>query len=123
MEPDESTLDAWLRQRRPPPPPEVMLRVWLRRLVDRNPVGTRQPCRQRSAPVAEKAERSAYPGGFRLPAPQVLDERLKIASDMLLLSLRDAAGLPTGQQEALREAVTRLQAVQAWVKLHANGRA
>jgi hypothetical protein len=63
------------------------------------------------------------PPGLRLPANQVLDERLRIAADMLLLSLRDAALLPTGQQEALREAVTRLQAVQQWVKRHANGRA
>ena len=114
-------LDAWLRQLRPPPDAAAVLNVWLRQLC--NPMIRRQPCAQRSAPMAEKAERSEYAGGLRLPAPQVLDERLRIASDMLALTLRDAAGLPTGQQDALREAVTRLQAVQAWVKLHANGRA
>jgi|SoiMethySBSTD1v2_1073268.scaffolds.fasta_scaffold585596_1 hypothetical protein len=68
------------------------------------------------------AERSAYPGGFRLPASQVLDERLRIASDMLLLALRDTAVLPTPQQEQVRRAVKALQAVQAWCKRHAGGR-
>jgi hypothetical protein len=40
---------------------------------------------------------------------------------MLMLSLRDAATLPTAQQCDLREAVKRLQAVQAWCRLHQAG--
>jgi hypothetical protein len=56
--------------------------------------------------------------GLRLSPRQVRDERLRIASDMLALTLRDAAGMPVPQQEDLREAVKRLQRVQAWCSEH-----
>ena len=51
MEPDELTLDAWLHQLRPPPRPEAVLAVWLAQLVDRNRVGTSQPCMQPGRPI------------------------------------------------------------------------
>jgi hypothetical protein len=70
--------------------------------------------------MAEKAERA---GGLRLPASTVLAERLRIASDMLSLTLKEAVLLPVREQEQVRLAVRALQEVQAWVKLHANGRA
>jgi hypothetical protein len=57
-------------------------------------------------------------GGLRLPATQVRDERLRIAADMLALTLKETAVLPTRQQEDVREAVKRLQAVQHWCKAH-----
>jgi len=56
--------------------------------------------------------------GRRLPAPQIRDERLKMASELLALTLRETALLPTRQQEDVREAVKRLQAVQRWCKDH-----
>jgi hypothetical protein len=59
-----------------------------------------------------------YPAGLRLPATQVRDERLQIAAEMLALTLKEAALLPTRQQEDVREAVKRLQAVQHWCKAH-----
>jgi hypothetical protein len=65
--------------------------------------------------------REATTAGLRLPASQVRDERLRIALEMLSLTLRDAAVLPTQQQEQVREAVTALQAVQRWCKAHSNG--
>ena len=45
------TLDAWLRQLRPPPRPEAVLEAWFRQLVDHNPVDTAQPCRQPGRPI------------------------------------------------------------------------
>jgi hypothetical protein len=110
-------LDSWLHQLRPPPDAAAVLDVWLRQLVDRTPVDTSQPSTQRRLRM-----RDDHPGGLRLPAATVLAERLRIASDMLLLALRDAAVLPTRQQEDVREACKRLAAVQAWCKVHANGR-
>jgi hypothetical protein len=56
--------------------------------------------------------------GLRIPATQVRDERLKIATEMLTLTLRETALLPARQQEDVREAVKRLQAVQEWCKAH-----
>jgi hypothetical protein len=44
------TLDAWLRQLRPPPDPAEVLEAWLRQLVDRNPVDRRQPSTQPTGP-------------------------------------------------------------------------
>jgi hypothetical protein len=51
----------------------------------------------------------------------VRDERLKMSVDMLQLALKDVATLPTTQQQHVREAVRRLQAVQQWCKTHAAG--
>jgi hypothetical protein len=68
--------------------------------------------------MAEKAERA---GGLRLPASTVLAERLRIASDMLSLTLKEAALLPVREQEQVRLAVRALQEVQAWCKRHVNG--
>ena len=68
------------------------------------------------------AERSEYAGGLRLPAPQVLTERIKIATDMLVLALRETALLPVREQEQVRLAVRALQEVQAWCKRHAQGK-
>ena len=62
-----------------------------------------------------------HPGGLRLPATTVRDERLKIASELLALTLRDTALLPTRQQEDVREAVKRLQAVRQWCQTHRGG--
>jgi hypothetical protein len=57
-------------------------------------------------------------GGLRLPATQVRDERLRIASEMLALTLKDTALLPVRQQERVREAVKALQAVRQWCRDH-----
>jgi hypothetical protein len=61
------------------------------------------------------------PAGLRLPATQIRDERLRIASELLALTLRDTALLPVRQQERVREAVKALQAVQQWCKTHHGG--
>lgn len=60
-----------------------------------------------------------HPAGWRMPAATIRDQRLKLASDMLALTLRDVATMPTPQQEAVREAVKHLQRVQAWCQSHA----
>jgi hypothetical protein len=62
-----------------------------------------------------------YPAGLRLPATQIRDERLKIASELLSLTLKETALLPTRQQEDVREAVKRLQRVQQWCRAHTSG--
>jgi hypothetical protein len=54
----------------------------------------------------------------RLPPQQIRDERLKVSVDMLRLALKDVGTLPTRQQEDVREAVRRLQRVQAWCATH-----
>jgi hypothetical protein len=63
------------------------------------------------------------PAGLRLPATQIRDERLRIASEMLALTLRDTALLPVRQQERVREAVKALQAVQQWCRDHRHSSA
>lgn len=59
--------------------------------------------------------------GLRLPATQVRDERLRIASEMLALTLKDTALLPVRQQQQVRQAVRALQEVQQWCKTHRVG--
>ena len=57
--------------------------------------------------------------GLRLPADRIRDERLKIAQDMLALSLRDtAAVLPVRVQQLMRRAVLALREVEAWCQRH-----
>jgi hypothetical protein len=56
----------------------------------------------------------------RLDPHQVRNERLKLASDMLALTLRDIALLPTKQQQ-VRLAMRALTDVQQWCKTHAAG--
>jgi hypothetical protein len=58
--------------------------------------------------------------GLRLPATQVRDERLRIASEMLALTLKETALLPVRQQEQVRLAMRALVDVQTWCKAHSN---
>lgn len=62
-----------------------------------------------------------HPQGWRMPAPQIRDGRLKVSVELLQLALRDIAGLPATQQAAIREAVKHLQAVQEWCQHHGPG--
>jgi len=62
-----------------------------------------------------------HPPGWRMPAQQIRDGRLKMILEVLQLMLRDIAGLPVMQQEDVREAVLRLQRVQQWCRHHAPG--
>jgi hypothetical protein len=57
----------------------------------------------------------------RMDPQQVRNERLKIASDLLALTLRDIAVLPTRQQEQVRQAMRNLVEVQQWCRDHAPG--
>jgi hypothetical protein len=59
--------------------------------------------------------------GLRLPATQVRDARLQIASEMLSLTLKDTALLPVRQQQQVRQAVKALHEVQQWCKIHSAG--
>jgi hypothetical protein len=59
--------------------------------------------------------------GLRLPATQVRDARLRIASEMLALTLKDTALLPVRQQQQVRQAVKALHEVQQWGKAHSVG--
>ena len=56
--------------------------------------------------------------GWRMPAHQIRDERLKVSMELLQLTLRDMATLPTTQQQALRQAVVSIQEVRRWCRLH-----
>jgi hypothetical protein len=56
--------------------------------------------------------------GLRIPAVRVRDERLRIASEMLALTLRDTALLPVRQQQQVRQAVRALQEVTQWCRTH-----
>ncbi len=56
--------------------------------------------------------------GLRLPTTKVRDERLRIASEMLALTLKDLALLPVKQQQYVRQAVRALQEVQQWCRAH-----
>ena len=56
--------------------------------------------------------------GLRIPSAKVRDERLRIASEMLALTLRDTALLPVRQQQQVRQAVRALQEVQQWCRSH-----
>jgi hypothetical protein len=56
--------------------------------------------------------------GSILRPQEVRDERLKLATDLLALVVRDVAVLPAMQQAHVREAVKRLQQVQAWCAAH-----
>ena len=62
--------------------------------------------------------RSEIYGGLRLPASKVRDERIRVASELLALTLKDLALLPVKQQQYVREAVRALQQVQQWCKTH-----
>jgi hypothetical protein len=59
--------------------------------------------------------------GLRMPATQVRDERLRIAAEMLSLTLKDTALLPVRQQQPVRQAVKALHEVQQWGKAHSVG--
>jgi hypothetical protein len=59
--------------------------------------------------------------GLRMPATQVRDERLRIAAEMLSLTLKDTALLPVRQQQQVRQAVKALHEVQQWCKMHSGG--
>jgi len=52
---------------------------------------------------------------------QIRNERLAIAHEMVLKTLHEAAGFPVPQQQALREVVKHLQALQTWCRIHASG--
>ena len=52
---------------------------------------------------------------------QIRNERLAIAHEMVLKTLHEAAGFPVPQQQALREVVKHLQALQTWCRTHASG--
>jgi len=58
--------------------------------------------------------------GPRMPATQVRDERLQIASEMLALTLKETALLPVRQQQQVRQAVQALHEVQQWCKNHSS---
>ena len=58
--------------------------------------------------------------GLRLPQAKVRDERLRIASEMLALTLRDAATMPVHQQQQVRQAVKALHEVRQWCKNHSS---
>jgi hypothetical protein len=57
----------------------------------------------------------------RMDPHQIRNERLRIASDLLALALRDVAVLPTKQQEQVRLAMKALVDVQQWCKAHRPG--
>lgn len=57
----------------------------------------------------------------RMDPYQIRDERLKVSVDMLALTLKDIALLPTKQQEQVRLAMRALIDVQQWCKRHASG--
>ena len=59
--------------------------------------------------------------GLRMPQAQIRDERLRIASEMLALTLKDTALLPVRQQQQVRQAVKALHEVQQWCKIHRGG--
>jgi hypothetical protein len=59
--------------------------------------------------------------GLRLPSWQIRNERIAIAHEMVLKTLHEAAGFPVPQQQALREVVKHLQALQTWCRTHASG--
>jgi hypothetical protein len=54
----------------------------------------------------------------RLDPQQIRNERIKIASDLLALTLRDVAVLPVAQQQRVRQAVKALVEVQQWCLAH-----
>jgi hypothetical protein len=59
--------------------------------------------------------------GLRMPQARIRDERIAIAHEMVLKTLHEAAGFPVPQQQALREVVKHLQALQTWCRTHASG--
>jgi hypothetical protein len=62
------------------------------------------------------------PGGLRLPPDQVRQKRIELASEMLALSLREAAGWPVAEQQKLRTAMRCLADVRQWCKHHPEAR-
>ena len=56
--------------------------------------------------------------GLRMPQAAIRDARLKIASDLLALTLKETALLPVAQQQRVRQAVRALTEVQQWCKAH-----
>ena len=68
-----------------------------------------------------RADVESGAGGYRLPAHEVRNERLKLIEAMLQLLVGDAATMPTAQQVRLREAAKAVQQVQAWCRTHAPG--
>jgi hypothetical protein len=56
----------------------------------------------------------------RLPASQIRDERLKLVTDVLALTLRDVATLPVPQQKQVCLAMKALTDVQQWCRAHAH---
>jgi hypothetical protein len=56
----------------------------------------------------------------RMDPQQVRNERLKIARELLALTLRDVAVLPTRQQEQVRQAMRNLTDVQQWCRTHSE---
>jgi hypothetical protein len=57
----------------------------------------------------------------RLAPHQIRNERIAIAYDMVLRTLRDTASLPVREQQSLREVVKHLQHLTQWCRTHGPG--